>query len=35
MAACLAVQLFTQAQRGNWDDVLARVVTALRQRFST
>jgi tetratricopeptide (TPR) repeat protein len=29
------LRLFTQTQRGNWDDVLARVVTALRQRFST
>ncbi|MFM0157383.1 tetratricopeptide repeat protein [Paraburkholderia sediminicola] len=27
------VRLFTQSQRGNWDDVLARVVAELQQRF--
>lgn len=27
------LRLFTQTQRGNWDDVLARVVTALQQDF--
>jgi tetratricopeptide (TPR) repeat protein len=27
------LRLFTQSQRGNWDEVLARVATALRQTF--
>ena len=30
---CPTVRLFTQTQRGNWDDVLTRVATALQQRF--
>ena len=28
------VQLFTQPQRGDWDEVLTRVATALHQRFA-
>ncbi|NMM01134.1 tetratricopeptide repeat protein [Paraburkholderia sp. RP-4-7] len=28
-----SVRLFTQSQRGNWDDVLARVAAELKQRF--
>jgi len=27
------LRLFTQSQRGNWDDVLARVAAELKQRF--
>ncbi|MCX4144000.1 MULTISPECIES: tetratricopeptide repeat protein [Paraburkholderia] len=28
-----SLRIFTQSQRGNWDDVLARVAVALQQRF--
>ncbi|WP_278500339.1 hypothetical protein [Paraburkholderia fungorum] len=27
------LRLFTQSERGNWDDVLARVVAALQEEF--
>jgi hypothetical protein len=27
------VRIFNQTQRGNWDDVLARVATALQQQW--